>query len=318
MTLGTSTPLTPNQIRAALAKFGVQANYIPGWETRNRGDRGDGWGPVNGFVVHHTGDDAPDDLDLRVVRDGRSDLPGPLAQFGLRDNGVVDVIGCGRANHAGTGDSKILDLIRSEGYDFVLPAPQDDGYDGNGRFYGVEAYYSGSHRPEQYNAMVNLAAAICDAHGWTGKSVLGHREWTRTKIDPGSVDMPQFRRDVNARIAEVNRVQTAPSRGVTRPPLPSSSKPDIRVANLRPGYHNADVKAYNDLLWKAQGPVYKAMNLFRWMRESSWVYGTMTEKVTYDSYVYRHKVDPQHYGPAPSRPAWPGPQFLRFLGANPV
>ena len=317
MTIGTSNPLTPDQIRAALAKFGVQANYIPGWETRNRGNLGDGFGPMNGFVVHHTGDDAPDDLDLRVVRDGRSDLPGPLAQFGLRDNGVVDVIGCGRANHAGTGDSKILDLIRSEGYDFVLPKPQDDGYDGNGRFYGVETYYSGSHRPEQYNAMVNLAAAICDAHGWTGKSVLGHKEWTYTKVDPGSFDMPQFRRDVNARIAEVNRVQTAPSRGTQRPPIAvphPSVRPDIRVANLRPGYKNADVKAYNDLLWKAQGPMYKAAHFIAWMRESSWVFGNMTEQVTHDTYAGARGS----LGAVPSRPCWPGPMLIRAIGGNPV
>ncbi|HEY1175749.1 MAG TPA: hypothetical protein VGF17_06300, partial [Phytomonospora sp.] len=94
---GTSTPLTPNQIRAALKKFGAKVREVPGWETRNRNAKGP-FGPVYGFGVHHTGDDAPDSADRNVIIKGRSDLPGPLAQFGLNDDGTVDLIGCGRAN----------------------------------------------------------------------------------------------------------------------------------------------------------------------------------------------------------------------------
>lgn len=201
---GTSTPLTPDEIRAALRKFGVKFRETDGWETRNRGDRGNGFGPVYGFGVHHTGDDAADDLDRKVVTNGRSDLPGPLAQFGLNDDGTVDLIGCGRANHFGVGDPDVLAAVRDETYTDYPPKPNQNTYDGNGRFYGVETYYSGSHVPAQYDAMVNLCAAICDAHGWTAKSVIGHKEWTNQKVDPGSVDMAQFRRDVNARIAVVN------------------------------------------------------------------------------------------------------------------
>jgi hypothetical protein len=201
---GTSTPISPTQLRAALKKFGCKVRYIDGWETRNRGDRGDGWGPVYGFVVHHTGDDAADSIDRQVIINGRSDLPGPLAQFGLNDDGTVDVIGWGRANHAGPGDPDVLRAVMYENYGSYPPKPDQKITDGNARFWGVETYYSGGHKPVQYDAMVNLAAAICDAQGWTGKSVIGHKEWNYNKPDPGFVDMARFRADVDARIKAVN------------------------------------------------------------------------------------------------------------------
>jgi hypothetical protein len=109
---------------------------------------------------------------------------------------------------------------------------------------------------------------------------------------------------------------------VQPPPAPTPprrpARPRIRVAALRPRSTGADVRAYNALLWKAQGPIYKARNLVAWMRESSNVYGRMTERVTFDTYAYLHKKDPKNWGPAPSRPAWPGPELVRHLGGDPV
>lgn len=218
---GTSAPLTTTQVRAALRKFGCKVRYIDGWETRNRGQRGNGFGPVYGFMVHHTGDDAPDSADRNVIVNGRSDLPGPLAQFGLNDDGTVDVIGHGRANHAGLGDSDVLAAVRDESYGTYPPKPNERDFDGNGRFYGVETYYSGGHAPAQYAAMVNLAAAICDAHGWTAKSVIGHKEWTASKWDPGAVDMARFRSDVAARIRAVNGTTPTPTPAPTPAPTPT-------------------------------------------------------------------------------------------------
>lgn len=199
-----ATPLTPAQMIAALDKWGVRYNLIPGWETRGRNYVGHGaWGPVIGCIVHHTGDDAPDDADLRIVRDGRSDLSGPLAQFGGRDDGSIDVIASGRANHAGTGDPAVYAAVKAQSYgDYPPPTHYHQGStggtDGNTYFYGVETYYSGSHAPApvQYRAVVLLYAAICDAHGWTAKAVIGHKEWSDWKSDPGQVDMRQMRDDV--------------------------------------------------------------------------------------------------------------------------
>jgi hypothetical protein len=50
----------------------------------------------------------------------------------------------------------------------------------------------------QYRASVLLWAAVCDFHGWSHKSVIGHREWNKDKSDPGNVDMILMRADVAA------------------------------------------------------------------------------------------------------------------------
>ncbi len=195
-----ATPLTAAQTLAALRKWGVRFIEHPGWETHNRNGHG-AWGPVNGFIVHHTGDDAPDDVDFGVVWGGRSNLPGPLCHFGARDDGTIDLVGCGRTNHAGGGDPSVLAAVIAESYGDHPPAPHyhegsAGAVDGNARFYGVETYYSGYHVPVQYRAVVLLVAAILDAHGWGPKSAIGHKEWSDWKSDPGSVDMRDFRADV--------------------------------------------------------------------------------------------------------------------------
>ncbi|NUO59011.1 MAG: N-acetylmuramoyl-L-alanine amidase [Hamadaea sp.] len=236
---GTSTPLTAAQIRAAFKKFGVKYREVPGWETRNRAGHG-AWGPVVGFMVHHTGDDAPDTADRNVIINGRTGLPGPLAQFGGNDDDTIDLIGLGRANHAGTGDPDVLAAVRDESYANYPPQPNQKTVDGNGRFYGLETYYSGKTRPKQYASMVNLAAAICDAHGWTGKSVIGHKEWSYTKPDPGSVDMAQFRRDVDARIKAVNS---------GTPSKPTAPTPDPSLGGLT----MADINTLTEQLARIEG-----------------------------------------------------------------
>lgn len=193
-----SKPLSADQLIAAFRKWGVPFVERPNWRTHNRNSKG-AWGPVNGLILHHTGDDAPDTADIRVLWDGRSDLPGPLCHWGMRDDGVAVMIGNGRANHAGLGSSLTLSKVVSENYQgSLVPGPDDT--DGNTHFYGQETMYSGGHAmtDKAYKSTVLAFAAVCDAHGWSGKSCIGHREWTRTKWDPGSLDMAKFRDDVNA------------------------------------------------------------------------------------------------------------------------
>lgn len=207
-----STPMTADQTIAALKKWGIayHEHTIGGvsWRHHNRAATGLAWGPVNGFMLHHTADDAPDDLDFDVCWHGRSDLPGPLCQFGLRDDGTVDLIGCGRCNHAGGGGpADVFDAIVNESYgDYPPPPTCHDGsplppaIDGNVHFYGCETYYSGSHKmtAAAYRTAVKLAAAICDFHGWSAKSAIGHKEWSDWKVDPGCLDMKVYRADVQA------------------------------------------------------------------------------------------------------------------------
>jgi hypothetical protein len=199
-----TAPMTAAQALTQIRKWRVPFAIVPGWTTRNRAGHG-AFDDVNGFVVHHTGDDALDSVDLSTIINGRSGLPGPLAQFGCADDGVIHVVACGRANHAGGGDQRVLDAVRAESYGDYPPTPHEHtgsarAVDGNAHFYGVETFYSGARPPSSraYASLVLLAAAICDFHGWSSKSVIGHKEWSDWKSDPGSVDMKTFRSDVAA------------------------------------------------------------------------------------------------------------------------
>lgn len=201
-----SDPITADQLLKQLDLWQVPFKEIPGWRTRGRDTpTGKPFGPVYGAVQHHTGDDAADLKDLQVCIDGRAGLPGPLVQFGANDNGVIDLISIHRSNHAGGGDPAVLSAVINESYGkYPPPTHFHEGSpgqaDGNDCFYGCEAYYSGSHRmtPVQYKSVVMLWAAIFDFHKWTGKSLIGHKEWSNWKPDPGSTDMHQLRLDVDA------------------------------------------------------------------------------------------------------------------------
>lgn len=73
---------------------------VAGWHTRGHG----GFAGLEGIVGHHTGTAqtaAGDYPSLRIVRDGRSDLPGPLCNYGLGRNGTIYVVAAGVAWHAG-------------------------------------------------------------------------------------------------------------------------------------------------------------------------------------------------------------------------
>lgn len=211
-------PMTAAQWRAQLKKFGQKYRELPTFRNPESGrssETGKEFGPVNGGLIHHTAgpDDKPnnadDAADSRVINQGRPGLPGPLAHAGATDDGVIELHTTDRANHAGNGDRDVYNAVVSEDYGDYPPRPDHDSVDGNDCLYGLEAYYTGTKPPKaaQYAAMVNWAAAFCDFHGWSAKSAIGHKEWTRRKIDPYGVDMARFRRDVAARMRAVNHPQ---------------------------------------------------------------------------------------------------------------
>lgn len=210
-----ATPMTANQIVAQLKKWGIPFKEYKNWETHNRNHKGK-WGPVNGFMVHHTGSDSKDQREL--LYGGISGLPGPLCQFGLAQDGTVHLVGWGRANHAGLGDPDVLNAVINENYGKYPPADNQATVDGNSRFYGVEIWYSGSHEmtKAQYNTLRKLAAAICDFHGWTEKSVIAHGEWgSPGKWDPGyapgkMMDMAAVRADIKATLGGSKEPAPAP------------------------------------------------------------------------------------------------------------
>lgn len=195
-------PMTADEVLQALKRWRVPFQKTDGWRTRNRNHVG-AWGPVHGLVIHHTADDALDQVDLRTITRGRPGLPGPLSHFGCDDQGTIWLVAWGRANHAGGGDPRVLRAVIEESYDDYPPKPREHtgsagSTDGNDNFYGVETFYSGTKPPTAAarRSLVLLSAAICDHHGWSAKSVIGHKEWSDQKSDPGQVDMRAFRNTV--------------------------------------------------------------------------------------------------------------------------
>ena len=200
--------ITADQLVAAFKRWGVphRERSVNGVSWRNH-HRPGSYGPIHGIVLHHTGDDAPDTADFNVLWHGNIYVPGPLSTWGTDDEGVVHLIGHGRSNHAGRGSSATLAAVRAESYGNYPPTGPDD-IDGNTFYLGDETMYSGRQQmtPKAYASTVKAFAAVCEFFKWNAKHAIGHKEHTKRKIDPGSLDMAVFRRDLQAAL---NRGPTA-------------------------------------------------------------------------------------------------------------
>lgn len=202
-----STPLSADALVAALKAEGVTVVEHDGWRTHNRNHKG-AWGPVNGVIIHHTvtsGSAAT----VELCYDGYSALPGPLCHGVITKDGRVHLVGNGRANHAGGGDPAVLAAVVAEDYGDTPPATHahegsTGAVDGNARFYGFECENLGDGKDPwpavQLEAMVRASAALCRAHGWTARSVIGHLEWSDWKSDPRGFTMASFRAAVAERL----------------------------------------------------------------------------------------------------------------------
>lgn len=200
-----ATPLSAAAVLAALKAEGVRVVEVGSWRTHNRAGHG-AWGPLNGSIVHHTVTKGTAST-VAMCRDGYTALPGPLCHGVIAKDGQVHLVGWGRANHAGGGDGAVLTQVINESYGTRPSAPtkgNSNGVDGNSRFYGWECENLGDGKDPwpaaQYDAIVRTQAALCRAHGWTAKSVIGHLEWSSDKIDPRGFAMADLRADVAERL----------------------------------------------------------------------------------------------------------------------
>ncbi|MGW0547047.1 peptidoglycan-binding protein [Streptomyces altiplanensis] len=204
-----AAPLSADAFARALRAEGVRITEHTGWNTYNRNHKGP-WGPVHGVMLHHTAGSSS----VGFCRRGVPDLPGPLCVGVVAKDGTVHLVGYGRTNHAGNGSSAVLAAVRAER---AVPSPGPDAVDGNARFYGFEIENLGNGRDPypaaQLDAVERLSAAVCRAHGWSGASVIGHKEWTRRKIDP-SFSMDGMRGRIGKRLGG------RPS-GPSAPPTPA-------------------------------------------------------------------------------------------------
>ena len=162
-------------IPAALRRYGLTVETVPGWETR-----GSSTFNPRGVVCHWTaGPRTGDRPSLRVCVNGRPDLPGPLCQVFLTRAGVAVVVSANRANHAGTGGWR--------------------GLTGNAAVFGIEAESSGpgDFTEAQRSAYPRVVAALADVAGCSAAMVCGHSEWApRRKTDIYDYTMDVMRAQV--------------------------------------------------------------------------------------------------------------------------
>jgi len=211
-------------LAAAVRKSGLPVEEIPGWHTRGHGEMGG----VRTIVAHHTaGPSTGNYPSLNVVRDGRSDLPGPLAQLGLGRDGTVYVIAAGLCYHA--GDVKQSDY-------------------GNGYSIGIEAEATGvtTWPAAQMDAYARLCKALCDHYKVPVSRVLGHKE---VCAPPGRKSDPNF--DMAAFRAAVTNAEESP---VTPEDIEATAKRAAElVLGAKVGKDDTTLKqAINQILTKVE------------------------------------------------------------------
>ena len=167
-----------------LGKAGLKVALVDGWLTRGRGPMAQ---KVEGIICHHTvGPKTGNMPSLNVLRDGRSDLPGPLSQLGLGRDGTYYVIAAGRSNHGGKGSWQ--------------------GFSGNDKFIGIEAENTGYLTGDlaepwsipQYEAYVKGVAAILNHLGLPTNRCCGHKEYAPGRKPDPTFDMDTFRKQVDS------------------------------------------------------------------------------------------------------------------------
>ncbi|MFF7579142.1 peptidoglycan-binding protein [Streptomyces sp. NPDC008061] len=212
-----ATPMSANELLAALLAKGLTVVEEGNWRTHNRNSKG-AWGPVNGVMIHHTVTKGTGPAaTVGIVRNGYADLPGPLCHGMIAKDGRIHLIGYGRTNHAGLGDDDVLQAVVAEKQ---LPSDNEANTDGNRHFYGFECENLGDGKdpwPDcQLEAIEKAATAICRHHEWTAASVIGHKEWQPGKIDPHGFNMDEMRDGID------DRLGTKPARPKppARPPFP--------------------------------------------------------------------------------------------------
>lgn len=242
-----STAITLDMITANFTKRGVKWRY---YKTRadalahNRNNAGNninatpgGWGPIRGLFFHNFASDISDSssLDYLYRGDAARELPGPLAQFGLEDDGEWVIVGWGASNHASAGDSKVeataradkmpldRDLVPNAANTKTLLAP----------FYlGVEMLYGKGPTDAQRASAVKGGAAIMEVLGYTGGSVVMHRETHTTRSDPVGFKGYEIRKGINAQLEAWSKpVVTPPPTAPSVPSKPDESKQAADIAN---------------------------------------------------------------------------------------
>lgn len=184
------------RIERAVKRSGLEVVWVGDWESRGRGTmRG-----VQTVTLHHTATPrsfkrSTEYPTINVVKNGRSDLPGPLAQLGLGRTGVVFVFAAGISNHAGRSRSSSMT---------------------NPYAIGIEAEGAMEDWPkEQYEAYLKLVRALLDEFDLSESRALRHAE---TCSPPGRKNDASFNGNTFRQ-----RLKSTTTGG--RPPVPKPTTP---------------------------------------------------------------------------------------------
>ncbi|MGW2328357.1 peptidoglycan-binding protein [Streptomyces sp. NPDC001700] len=218
-----ATPLSADRLLKALRNEGLTVHEYRNWRSHNRNSKGP-WGPVNGVMIHHTVTSGTASS-VELCYEGHASLPGPLCHGVIDKKGEIHLVGNGRANHAGLGDNDVLNAVINE---TKLPTDNEADKDGNARFYGFECVNLGDGDdpwPEaQKLAIEKVSAAICRAHDWSERSVIGHLEWQPGKVDPRGFTMNSMRTRIAKRLGAKpdGPTQPKPKPPATYEPFPGA------------------------------------------------------------------------------------------------
>jgi len=121
-----------------------------------------------------------------VVRNGHGNLPGPLYNVLVGQNGDVLIVSIGRCNHSGRGNSAALNAAATNNR--RLPwghRPGGDNLTINPHAWAVSADHSGSGPmpAPQLQSMIAVCVAICRLESWSANRIYHHASSTRRKVD---------------------------------------------------------------------------------------------------------------------------------------
>jgi N-acetyl-anhydromuramyl-L-alanine amidase AmpD len=204
--------VSPQRLRAHLDKYKVNYTLVPGWNTA-RIDPYKGRSDFVGVLLHHTAGTNS----LNYIVNTNPYAPVRACHFLVQRDGTVQVVSGVGAYHAGAGGP----------YRFTrnVTVPKDSG---NSRLYGIEIESLGTSakidgKPQgmteaQVVSTAMLCVALLDAMSvgpipLRVPRVIGHKTWTRRKIDPRQ-DIAWWQQAV--RIARKHRGKPVQARRLVR------------------------------------------------------------------------------------------------------
>ena len=179
-------------------KPALKVKELPDWQQYGHGDMR----AITHVMLHHTGNarETPES-----IRRGRPDLPGPLSQLHIAQDGTVTVVAAGVCWHAGMGSYPGIptDLANYHTIGIECAWPRDTSI--------TPATQTRERWPDaQIIAMRDTCAAILTRLGFGSDRVIAHKEWAKApniKWDPGNLSTDWMRSEVAK--AQAGRFVTA-------------------------------------------------------------------------------------------------------------